>query len=456
MTLKDYVNSIHDKKIAVLGIGISNIPLLRLLLDSGIYVAAHDRKSYDELGDIASELESKGCRLILGEDYLNNIDADIIFRSPGIRPDAPSIIRALENGAVLTSEMEVFFQLCPCKIYAVTGSDGKTTTTTIISEMLKADGKNVYLGGNIGTPLLDKVDEMGPDDVCVLELSSFQLMTMRKTPNFAVVTNVAPNHLDVHKDMREYVEAKKNIFMCSPKPQTVVLNADNEITRSFACDAGSGVRFFSRRDAVENGAFVEDGQIFVSKDGKVNPVMPVEDIFLPGEHNVENYLAAFALLFDSVKLDSMVNVAKTFKGVPHRIEFVRELRGVKYYNDSIASSPSRTRAGLRSFAEKVILIAGGKDKGVPFDELGAEITQHVKALVLTGFTAEKIRDAVILAGGDMPITVEPDFKKAVLTAAGIAKNGDIVLLSPACTSFDHFKNFEERGNYFKEIINGLE
>lgn len=456
MTLDEYLGSIHNKKVAVLGIGVSNIPLIRLLLKNGVSVTAHDKKTRQDLGDIADEFERGGCKLILGEHYLDSICGDIIFRSPGIRPDMPGILSAVQRGAELTSEMEVFFQLCPSQIFAVTGSDGKTTTTTIISEILKADGHKVYVGGNIGTPLLDKVDMMSAKDFCVLELSSFQLMTMRRSPNFAVVTNVAPNHLDVHKDMMEYVNAKKNIFVNEPKPNITVLNADNDITRSFAREAGANVRFFSRKAPVENGAYFEDGIIYISKNGVRKRLMSSSDIFLPGEHNIENYLAAFALLFDVVSENAMVSTAKSFKGVPHRIEFVRELRGVKYYNDSIASSPSRTTAGLRSFNQKVILIAGGKDKGVPFDQLGKEIIQHVKTLVVTGFTADKIKAAVLTAGGEIPIIEEDDFRKAVLAAAAQASDGDVVLLSPACTSFDHFKNFEERGNYFKEIVNGLE
>lgn len=455
MTLSEYINSVRNKEIAVLGIGVSNIPLIRLLLQNGIKVTAYDKKDFDALGSVGKEFEELGCNLVLGDGYLDNISADLIFRSPGIRPDIPAILSAVEKGAELTSEMEVFLKLCPCKVFAVTGSDGKTTTTTIISEILKADGKNVYVGGNIGTPLLDKVSDMTPDDVCVLELSSFQLMTIRKSPDYVVITNVSPNHLDIHKDMQEYVDAKKNIFINVPHPKTVVLNADNDITRSFAKETGTETRFFSRIDPVENGAYVEDGNIFVSKYGKSEKIMPVSDIFLPGVHNIENYLAVFALLFDMVSKESMVKTAKSFAGVEHRIEFVRELNGVKYYNDSIASSPSRTTAGLRSFDQKVILIAGGKDKGVPFDQLGKEILDHVKTLVVTGFTAEKIKSAVEEAGGGIPIIHEPDFKEAVLAAVKVARDGDIVILSPACTSFDHFKNFEERGNYFKEIINGL-
>ncbi len=455
MTLTDYLNKLNGKKVTVLGIGVSNRPLIKLLLQHGIDVTARDKSPRDKIRGI-EELESLGCKLVLGDEYLANIEADVIFRSPGIRPDIPAITDACKNGAALTSEMEAFFEVCPCPIIAVTGSDGKTTTTTIISEILKADGKNVYVGGNIGTPLLDQSDKMDPNDLCVLELSSFQLMTMRRSPARALVTNLAPNHLDIHKSMDEYVDAKKNIFRNSPHPAVVALNADNTLTRSFAAELVGDIRFFSRRDVVENGAFSDGGVIYVSVGGKAREIMPSSKILLPGNHNIENYLAAFSVIHDMVNQASMTGTAETFQGVAHRIELVRELRGVRYYNDSIASSPSRTIAGLRSFKEKVILIAGGKDKGVPFDELGKEICEHVKALILTGLTSKKIKDAVLKNGGQMPIIEKDSFKEAVLAAAQTATDGDVVILSPACTSFDKFSNFEERGNYFKEIVNNLE
>ncbi len=456
MTLSQYIDSLKGKRVTVLGLGVSNRPLVKLLLDAGIDLTVRDAASTEQLGGIVTELLEHGCKIVTGEDYLKDIKADVIFRSPGIMPHEPGIVEAVKEGAVLTSEMEAFFEVCPCKIIAVTGSDGKTTTTTVISEMLKADGKTVHVGGNIGTPLLDKADSMKPEDVAVLELSSFQLMTMKKSPDMALVTNVAPNHLDKHKDMDEYVDAKRNIFQNIPHPGVVALNADNDMTRSFADAAGEDVRFFSRRDVVENGAYLENGTLFVSRDGKAEAVLPAEKIFIPGEHNVENYLGAFALLYGEVSLGSMARTAETFRGVEHRIELVRELRGVKYYNDSIASSPSRTRAGLRAFDQKVILIAGGKDKGVPFDPLGEDIKEHVKILVLTGLAADKIEKAAKDAGFEGPIIKKEDFKDAVLAASAEAGEGDVVILSPACTSFDRFKNFAERGNRFKEIVMGIE
>ena len=393
------------------------------------------------------------------EGYLDALDQNIIFRSPGIRPDIPQFVHAEKMyGSVVTSEMEVFFDVCPCRIIGVTGSDGKTTTTTIISELLKAEGYRVHLGGNIGRPLLSQADKMNPDDFAVLELSSFQLMRMKKSPYIAVVTNISPNHLDVHKDMAEYVQAKRNIMAYQNKMDRLVLNADNEIAAGFADGAKADTLYFSRHIRPENGVFLDAGTIFEARDGKYTPIMEENEIFLPGQHNVENFMAAFAAARDLVSRETMENVAKSFTGVAHRIEFVREKDNVKFYNDSIASSPTRTIAGLRSFDQKVILIAGGKDKGVPFDELGEEIIERVKKLFLTGLTAEKIKEAVMRSpkyAGSPEITVIEDFVDTVHAAAKAAKSGDIVLLSPACTSFDRFKNFEERGNLYKDIVEKL-
>lgn len=459
MNLTEYIAGIKDKKIAVIGIGVSNTPLIELLLENGCEVTACDKAEREKLGGAAEALEAKGAKLRLGEDYLKGLHADIIFRTPGMRPDLPELKAAVEQGSILTSEMEVFFEVCPCKIIAVTGSDGKTTTTTIIAKLLSEEGYCVHLGGNIGTPLLAGAGDMKADDIAVLELSSFQLMTMKKSPSIAVMTNLTPNHLDMHRDMEEYVEAKRNILRFQSASDVAVLNLDAEIPRGFADTARGEVRFFSRLARVENGTFLERNTIYDAAGGKNEPVINTSQILLPGVHNIENYLAAVAAVRGLVSRASCVKVAESFKGVAHRIELVRILRGVRYYNDSIASSPTRTIAGLRSFSEKVILIAGGKDKGIPYDILGPEILEHVKTLVLTGMTGEKIRQAVLDTPGyqgSPDIIEKADFKEAVLAAHLAAKDGDVVILSPASTAFDKFKNFEVRGNTYKDIVNGLE
>ena len=458
--IREYFDSLRGKRIAVIGMGVSNTPLIRMLLRADLDVTVCDRAQRERVEEQAEELESLGARLRLGEAYLEGLDQDVIFRTPGLHPGHPALEAARARGAEVTSEMELFFRLCPCRLIGVTGSDGKTTTTTILAEFLKEAGYNVYVGGNIGKPLLPDVSGMEPEDFAVLELSSFQLMTMEQSPDIAVVTNLAPNHLDVHKSMEEYIAAKENIFTHQGADGLLVLNQDNEITRGFAVSARGRVTRFSRREELEQGVFVRDGAIWVRNAMHERPVLYLENILLPGEHNIENYMAAIGAL-DGLVPDQVVrDFAAKFAGVEHRIELVRTRNGVRYYNDSIASSPSRTIAGLRSFHQKVVLIAGGYDKHIPFDVLGPEVVEHVKALVLTGDTAPKLRQAVERAPGydpaALPIVEYKDFEAAVLAACGLAQPGDVVLLSPACASFDRFKNFMERGAAFKRIIYGLE
>jgi len=471
--LKNYLSKYRNKKIAVIGAGVSNTPLIDVLLAAGIETTIRDKRPITELGEAVSRFEKQGAKLWLGDEYLSDLSEDIIFRTPGLMPTNPALIKAVEQGAILTGEIEAFFEICPCKTIAVTGSDGKTTTTSIIAELLKNEGKTVHIGGNIGTPLLCKAGDMQKDDIAVIELSSFQLITMQKSPDTAVVTNLSPNHLDVHSDMKEYIESKRNIFKYQKQSDRAVFNLDNEITKEYAKDAPAGDKlYFSRFEEVKNGVYLKNGTIYESINGRFAKIMQAEDILLPGVHNIENYLAAFAAVSGIVSYKTMHETAKSFHGVPHRIELVRKLHGVSYYNDSIASSPSRAIAGLRALSspqkkheqesKKIILIAGGKDKGVAFDEFGAEVIKHVKTLVLTGVAANQIHEAVINAKNNPPADTDApeiircdDFEDAVKTASKQAKAGDIVLLSPACTSFDKFKNFEERGNTFKEIIKKL-
>ena len=455
---EQYLKNLKGKRVAVIGAGISNTPLIETLLGEGLDTTVHDKRACEELGQAASRFEQRGAKLALGERYLENLNADIVFRTPGIMPTNPALVAAVAQGAQLTSEMEVFFNVCPCKIIGITGSDGKTTTTSIIAQMLRNEGREVYLGGNIGTPLLREADDMSKNGIAVVELSSFQLITMEKCPDIAVVTNLAPNHLDVHKDMDEYVAAKRNIFIQQKSTDEAVFNLDNEYTRAYAEEAPGTVRFFSRLDAVSSGAYLEGGTIYLSEGGKAQAVLQASDILLPGTHNIENYMAAIAAVKGLVSKAALLHTAKTFKGVAHRIEFVRQLRGVRYYNDSIASSPTRSIAGMLAFDQKVILIAGGKGKGLPFEAFGALAVSRVKKLMLTGPMAGEIRSAVESSPGyegQPEIQIHSDFEGAVLAAAGSAQEGDIVLLSPACTSFDRFKNFEERGELFREIIEGL-
>ena len=457
MNFEEYLDSLQDKTVAVIGIGVSNQPLIKLLLDRGIAVTACDKKDRESLGIVAEQLEANGCRLRLGEGYLDDLTEDVIFRTPGMRPDLPQLTAAVERGSALTSEMEVFFEVCPCPKIAVTGSDGKTTTTTIIAELLRRAGKTVHLGGNIGHPLLAETGSMKPDDVAVLELSSFQLMTMTRSPHIAVVTNLAPNHLDVHKDFQEYINAKENIFTHQTAEDIAVFNADNPYTLEEASRAVGRARMFSRQKELEDGVFLRGDAIIAQHDGAERQVMTTADIKLPGVHNIENYMAAIAAVDGLVPDEVIRDFAREFGGVEHRIELIRTRNGVRWYNDSIASSPSRTIAGLNSFKEKVILIAGGKDKGISYDALGPVINDHVKLLILCGATAGVIRRVTEQAANydGLEIVDVEDYHQAVALAGSRAQEGDVVILSPASTSFDRFANFMERGRVFKDIVNGL-
>ena len=457
MKLKEYLDSLRGKTVAVIGIGVSNQPLIDVLLSHGIEVTACDRKSREELGVLGDTLTSKGAKLRLGADYLQNLREDIIFRTPGMRPDLPELQAAIANGSRLTSEMEIFFEICPCPIIAVTGSDGKTTTTTMIAELLRRAGKTVHLGGNIGHPLLAEAGDIHPEDIAVLELSSFQLMTMTRSPHIAVITNLAPNHLDVHRNFAEYIAAKENIFTHQMTKDIAVFNADNTITAEEACRALGRTRLFSRKQEVKDGVFLRGEAIIARSRGQERQIMTTNHIKLPGVNNVENYLAAISVVDGMVPDEIIQDFAGTFQGVEHRIELIRTRKGVRWYNDSIASSPSRTIAGLNSFHQKVILIAGGKDKGISYESLGPVINERVKLLLLCGATAGVIRQSVEQAANynGLEILDVEDYQEAVSLADSHSREGDVVILSPASTSFDRFANFMDRGKTFKNIVNQL-
>ena len=457
MTLHDYLASLKGRTVAVIGIGVSNRPLLKLLLDAGLDVTACDKKDRAALGPLAEELEAEGCKLHLGPGYLEGLTQDVIFRTPGLHPKY--LAAARERGSTVTSEMEVFFDVCPCPIIAVTGSDGKTTTTTIIAKLLEAAGRRVHLGGNIGHPLLSEADSIRPEDAAVVELSSFQLMTMHRSPHVAVLTNLAPNHLDIHTDMAEYVDAKAAIYRYQSAGDRAVFNLDNDITRELSREAAAKVSYFTRQDpqGPDRGCWLKDGAIWYRDEAGERAVLPLADILLPGVHNVENYMAAICAVQGMVPDEAIRDFARTFGGVEHRIELTRERRGVRWYNDSIASSPSRTIAGLNSFPEKVILIAGGKDKGVSYAPLGPVVNDHVKLMILCGATAGAIRRATVEAENyaGLEIVEVGDYPSAVALADERSQPGDVVILSPASTSFDRFKNFEERGKVFKQLVRDL-
>ena len=462
-TIKEYLEEIQGRPVAVIGMGVSNTPLIKMLLRAGAEVTVRDRVPRERAAEQVQELESLGARMILGEEYLQDLHEDVIFRTPGLSPNTPELVNAVQRGIELSSEMELFFQTCPSRLIGVTGSDGKTTTTTIIAEFLKEAGRNVYVGGNIGKPLLPDVADMVEEDFAVLELSSFQLMTMEQSPHIAVVTNLSPNHLDYHHTMEEYVRAKKNIFLHQGPEDRLILNYDNAPTRALAREAACPVTFFSRQERLEEGVYLRDGAIWLTNEQGSREVLPLELIQLPGDHNVENYMAAIAAV-DGLVPDRCVRaVARRFQGVEHRIEFVRELDGVRWYNDSIGTSPTRTMAGLSSFGQKLILLAGGYDKHIPYEPLAPLVREKVKALILMGATADKIESAVrrgedgaLLPEDQLPAIYRvSSMEEAVARAASLAGEGDVVLLSPASASFDLYRNFEERGDHFKALVNAL-
>lgn len=459
--VNSFFKSLKGKKIALCGAGISNSPLAEMFIECGAKVTVCDRRSPEQLGDSAASFIACGAELKLGNDYLDNLDVDIIFRTPGMKFTIDELDEYRKKGVVVTSEMEVFFDLCPAKIFAVTGSNGKTTTTTIISEFLKKQGKKVYLGGNIGKALMPSIKEMTEEDFAVVELSSFQLISMRKSPDIAVVTNLAPNHLDMHKDMAEYVDSKRNIYLHQNAFSRTVLNLDNDITAGFAPEVRGQLYYFSRNAVPAYGAFIDKkGDIYMAEGDKKTFVMNRSIIKIPGNHNVENYLAAISAVWGYADIETICDVAKEFGGVEHRAEFVRTVDGVKYFNDSIATSPSRTIQGTLSlYNEKIIIIAGGYDKKIPFDVLGPVVVDKVKAIVLMGVTAPKIekaiKDAPNYTEGNPVIAYADSMEEAVAKARELAKEGDIVSLSPACASFDKYPNFEVRGKHFKDIVNSL-
>ncbi len=457
--IQNFFNMLSTKKVAFIGVGVSHTDLIKLFCRKGIDCTVCDKR--ESLAEEA-ELSALGAKFILGETYLEKISQgyfDVVFRTPGMYYNSEALTSARRMGSVVTSEIECFFELCPCPIYGITGSDGKTTTTTITAEFLAAQGRTVHKGGNIGKALLPIIEDVRPEDAAVVELSSFQLISMRSSPDRAAITNITPNHLNVHKDMQEYIDAKANILLHQSAFSKAVLSADNQTAADLAPLARGGLAFFSRFSPVENGAYLDGKTLVYNDHGKITPIIDMDEIRIPGMHNVENYLTAIALTWGDVSIENIRRVARSFEGVEHRIEFVRELNGVRYYNNSIASSPTRVIACLNTFDIKQIMIMGGSDKGVSFDPMAELVCEKVKLLILMGQTKEKIRDAIMRAAnykeGAPEIIIVKDMAEAVKTAHDHARSGDIVSLSPACASFDMYRMFEERGKHFKQLVNEL-
>lgn len=454
-------NYLKNRKVAIIGLGVSNIPLLDYMHNVGAKVTVFDNRIIEDIPkDTMKKITDYAMEFSLGPNNLSKLEGfDIIFRSPSCLPTVPELQKEVRRGAILTSEIEMLMKLCPGKVIGVTGSDGKTTTTTLIYEILKANGYNCYLGGNIGTPLFTKLSKMTPDDIIVLELSSFQLMGMEISPSISVITNISPNHLNVHSSYEEYIDAKKNIFKYQDKDGIIVLNYDNAITKAAAKEANGKVVFFSSKTKLEDGIILDGDIIKECKDKLRRHILSTNTVALRGVHNYENICAAIAATKTLVDVEDAVKAVKDFKGVQHRLEFIREIDGVKWYNDSIGTSPTRTIAGLHSFDERIVLIAGGYDKHLDYTPIAKPILEKVDSLILIGDTAPKIFDAVKeeaeKQGKDIKIYMCDEFKNTVLVAKKVAKPGQIVLFSPASASFDLFRNFEERGNKFKELVNNI-
>lgn len=459
--LQEFNEYIRYRKVAIIGLGVSNLPLLDYMHNKKAMVTVFDERDIEKIpNDVMNKITDYGFRFFLGENCLENLKGfDIIFRSPSCLPTKPELKAEENRGAIVTTEIEMLMKMCPCKIVGVTGSDGKTTTTSLIYDILTSAGYHTFLGGNIGTPLFTKLEEIKPEDIVVLELSSFQLMGMEVSPDIAVITNITPNHLNIHKDYEEYIEAKKNIFKYQNENGIVILNYDNEITRKCKEEANGKVVFFSGKQKLDNG-FIVDNKVIKECEDKIRKhILNANEVILRGEHNYENIATAIAATKTLVDIETAVKAVKEFKPVEHRLEFVREINDVKWYNDSVSSSPTRTIAGLNSFDEDIVLIAGGYDKNLDYTPIAKPIVENVKTLILLGQTSGKIFDCVKEElenqNKELPIYMCETLEETVSLANKVAKKGQIVLFSPASASFDLFKNFADRGNQFKNLVDKL-
>lgn len=463
--LEEFNNYLKGRKVAVIGLGVSNIPLISYLHDLKSEVTVFDNKEIDQIdNDLINQIINYGMNFSFGKDYLKKLEGfDIIFRSPSCLPTVPELVKEAERGAIITTEVEMVLELTPSKVIGVTGSDGKTTTTTLISKVLEAGGHKVFLGGNIGFPLFTKISEMTPEDFVVLELSSFQLMNMKISPTISVITNITPNHLNIHSSMEEYVEAKQNIFLHQEPEDLVILNYDNEITRKCGKIAKSRVVYFSSKEKLENGYIVDDDKIKYCQNGLRSHILDTKNIILRGKHNAENICAVLAATKEFVNQETAIKTISEFRGVEHRIELVKETENrVKWYNDSASSSPTRTIVGLNSFSRRnIILIAGGYDKNLDYAPLAKPVLDNCKELILIGQTADKIKNAVEkemqkdTTGKKLGIYKCDSLLETIELAKTLTNKGDVVLFSPASASFDMFKNFADRGNQFKELVNKI-
>lgn len=459
--LEEFNEYIRFRKVAVIGLGVSNLPLLEYLYNKKAQVTVFDERTLEEIPEeTINKINTYKFDTFFGKNCLENLNGfNVIFRSPSCLPTRPELQKEADRGAIVTTEVEMLMEMCPCKIIGVTGSDGKTTTTSLINAILQHAGYKTFLGGNIGTPLFTKLPEMEPNDIVVLELSSFQLMNMKISPDIAVITNITPNHLNIHKDYQEYIDAKKCIFKNQKENGILILNYDNDITMECSKEANGKVIFFSSKTKLDTGFIVDDDIIKECNDGIRKHILNTDEVILRGNHNFQNIATALAATKTLVGTDVAIEAIKIFKPVEHRIEFVREIDGVKWYNDSASSSPTRTISGLNAFKENIILIAGGYDKNLEYEPLAKPVVDKVSTLILIGQTAEKIYDVVKKESEKenkkININMCDTLEQTIEIAKKSAKKGDVVLFSPASASFDMFKNFADRGNKFKDLVNKI-
>jgi UDP-N-acetylmuramoylalanine--D-glutamate ligase len=453
---------IADQHFVVLGLARQGLAVTRWLIEQGAHVTVSDAKPEADLQAPIVSLRDLAVKFALGGHPLSLLDdCDVLCLSGGVPIDLPIVIEAQRRGIPLTNDAQLFVERCPAPIIGITGSAGKTTTTTLTGEIIKAAHHTTWVGGNIGNPLIGDLAEMLPTDRVVMELSSFQLDVMTVSPHVAAVLNITPNHLDRHPSMEAYVEAKRRILEYQSFDDIAVLGYDNDIARALSGRANGYVRFFSREKIVGRGAFLKGDRILVVQNQE-EEVCRLGDILLRGDHNVLNVLAACAMTSAlGVDVEPMAQAIREFKGVAHRLQLIREVNGVKYYDNSISTAPERVMADLQVFSEPIVLLAGGRDKHLPWEEAAQLIVERVRELIVFGEMAELVRGAVETqlsrSGERMLEKIHPaaTLDEAVAIAAQIARSGEVVLLSPGGTSFDAFKDFAERGEKFQELVRGL-
>lgn len=452
----------ENQRVTIFGLGREGTALARFLVQHGAKVTVTDIKEAEALRDPIDELRGFPVHYMLGGHPKESLEADAIFVSPGVPQELPILAEARRRGIPLSSETALFFELCRAPIIGITGSSGKTTTTSLVGEIMEAEGYRTFVGGNIGSPLINLVEQIEPSDKVVMELSSFQLEVLHRSPHIAAVLNLSPNHLDRHASLEDYLSAKANIVRFQSHHDYAILNADQPLTRELMSTCSGRVVPFSREQELDEGAFLTEGRISLRWGGRESEVCHVSDVRLLGQHNLENVLAACAVaIVAGAGTDAMRRAVTSFTGVEHRLELVEEIAGVRYYDDSIATSPDRAMAALNSFAEPIVLLAGGREKHLPLEELARLIVRKAKSLILFGESALLLKEAVVEAqreegGQTIPIYRSSSLADAVQTAARMAKAGDIVLLSPACTSFDMYRDFAARGEHFKTLVRELQ